>query len=341
MPRKTKRNAITSPELLEQINPENKQLLKDFVNYLKSIQRSDTTISAYINDIEIAFVWNLHFNSNKPFVDWTKRNVVAYQDWLLNNNENSPARVKRLKASLSSISNYICNVLDDEFPNFINIINKVESPVNVPVREKTVFTEEQIDSLLERLVEGKKYDKACALALALYSGRRKAEIPRFKVSDFGDDHLVCEGALYKSDPIKTKGRGVHGKMLECFTLAKKFKPYFDLWMEQRKELGIESEWLFPAPGNPQEYIKISMMNSWAESFSRILDMDFYWHSMRHMTVTNFKRFGIPDSVIQSYIGWADLSMVTVYSDLKADEQLSMYFNADGMVKPEAKSLADM
>ena len=107
MPRKTKKNMITSSDLLAQVNPENKQLLDDFVNYLRSIQRSDTTIEAYINDINIAFVWNLQFNGNKSYIDWTKRNVVAYQNWLLNNNENSPARVKRLKASLSSISNYV------------------------------------------------------------------------------------------------------------------------------------------------------------------------------------------------------------------------------------------
>lgn len=341
MPRKTKKNVITSPELLAQINPENKQLLNDFINYLRSIQRSETTIEAYINDIEIAFVWNLQFNNDKAFVDWTKRNVVAYQNWLLSNNENSPARVKRLKASLSSMSNYICNVLDDEYPNFRNIINKVENPVNTPVREKSVFSEEQIDGLLNLLTEKGKYDKACALALALYSGRRKSELLRFKVSDFDENHLTCGGALYKSDPIKTKGRGVQGKMLECFCLAKKFKPYFDNWMAYRKEHNIESIWLFPDAENPEETLKVPTLNSWANTFSRYLNEDFYWHAMRHMTVTNFKRFGIPDTVIQSYIGWSDLSMVTVYSDLKADEQLSMYFNEDGMVKPETKTLSDI
>lgn len=341
MPRKTKKNMITSSDLLAQVNPENKQLLDDFVNYLRSIQRSDTTIEAYINDINIAFVWNLQFNGNKSYIDWTKRNVVAYQNWLLNNNENSPARVKRLKASLSSMSNYVCNVLDDEYPTFRNIINKVESPVNTPVREKTIFTEEQIDQLLSHLTEKERYDQACALALALYSGRRKSELLRFKVSDFNDEHLVCDGALYKSDPIKTKGRGTQGKMLECFCLAKKFKMYFDNWMSYRRENGIESKWLFPNIECPSEPMKVTTLNSWADTFSRYLKTDFYWHAMRHMTVTNFKRFGIPDTVIQSYIGWSDLSMVAVYSDLKADEQLGMYFNADGMVKPEAKSLSDM
>lgn len=341
MPRKTKMNSITTPELLKQVNPENKQLLNEFVNYLKSTGKSEGTISSYIGDINIAWVWCLQHIDNKSFTDWSKRNVVNYQNWLINENGNSPARVKRLKASLSSLSNFIENVMDDEFPNFKNIINKVESPVNQPVREKTVLTDAQISTLLSTLTESKHYDKACALALAVYSGRRKSELLRFRVSDFTDDRLVCGGSLYKTSKIKTKGRGVNGKMLECFCLAKQFKPYLDKWLEFRNEQGIDSEWLFPTKENPSEHLTIVTLNSWAISFSRILDVPFYWHSCRHFTVSQFVRAGIPDTVIQQYIGWADISMVPVYSDVEADEQLNMYFGENGISAPEQKALSDI
>ena len=105
MSRKTKMNSITSPELLSKINPENSQLLHDFLEYLRSVQRSEATIAGYENDIQIAWVWCLEHNNNMFFVNWTKRNIVAYQSWLLQNNENSPARIRRLKAALSSLSN--------------------------------------------------------------------------------------------------------------------------------------------------------------------------------------------------------------------------------------------
>ena len=334
MSRKTKFNSITSDELLAQVNVENIELLNDFLNYLTSIQRSEGTILQYRNDINIAFVWNLKYNNNKRFVDWTKRNIVSYQNWLLNENQNSPARVRRLKAALSSLSNFIEQILDDEYPDFRNIINKVESPINQPVREKTIFTEEQIANLLNDLTQKQQFDKACALALALYSGRRKSELVRFKVSDFTDDRLVCNGALYKTSPIKTKGRGVNGKQLECFCLAPQFKPYLDRWLEWREAHGIESEWLFPDTKYHDEHMNAAKLNGWARRFTNDLGVDFYWHAIRHMTVTNFKRAGIPDTVIQQYIGWSDISMVPVYSDLQADEQLGMYFSGDGIIKPK-------
>ena len=340
MARSTKMNSITSPELLRQVNPKNKQLLADFLDYLRSVQRSETTIAGYDNDIQIAWVWCLQNNDNKFFVDWTKRNVVSYQNWLLNNNENSPARIRRLKAALSSLSNYIEGVLDDEFPNFRNIINKVENPVNRPVREKTVWEDEELDDLLEKLVERADYEKACYLALAMYSGRRKSELCRFKVTDFTDERLVCGGALYKSSPIKTKGQG-GGKVIPCYTLAKKFKPYLDYWIDYRKRHGIESEWLFPNKKNPREYVPISTINSWSNTFSRISGRPAYIHSLRHYFTTSLAKAGIPDSVIQSIVAWESSDMVRLYTDLDADEQIGMYFQNGDIVIPDKKGLSDI
>lgn len=334
-------NDITSPELLAQVNPDNIALLSDFLDYLKSLQRSELTIRGYESDINIAWVWNLKHNDNLPYVDWTKRQVVKYQNWLLNENNNSPARIKRLKSSLSSLSNYIESVLDDEYPDYRNIIKKVESPVNQPVREKTIFTNEQISILLSQLTENGCYDKACAVALALYSGRRKAELVRFRVSDFTPDNLVSDGALYKTGKIKTKGRGQQGKMLECFCLAKQFDPYLNNWLEYRKQNGIESEWLLPDPNNLDEQMKVTRLNSWAKTFTKMLGVDFYWHALRHMTVTMFARAGIPDTVIQQYLGWSDINMVSLYTDLQADEKMEMYFSADGVKTPEKKSLTEL
>lgn len=340
MGRKTKMNSITSPELLAQVNPENTQLLEDFKDYLRSIQRSETTIAGYENDIQIAFVWCLQHNNNAFFVNWTKRNVVAYQNWLLNSNENSPARIRRLKASLSSMSNFIENILDDEFPNFRNIINKVESPANKPVREKTVWEDSELESLLNKLVERKDYEKACYLALAMYSGRRKSELCRFKISDFNNDKLVCDGALYKSDPIKTKGKS-GGKMINCYTLAKKFKPYLDMWRNIRLDKYGDSEWLFPDAKNPNEHIQISTINSWSNTFSRLSGKPAYIHSLRHYFTTSLAKAGIPDGVIQSIVAWESSDMVQLYKDIDADEQIGMYFKDGDIVAPERKGLGDL
>lgn len=340
MARKTKRNRITDAQLISEINHENARLISDFLDYLRSTQKSDTTIAVYQNDLEIAMVWCLKYNNNCAFTDWKKRDIVSFQNWLVNTNGNSPARVRRIKATLSSLSNYIENVLDDIYPNFKNIIHKIESPVAQPVREKTVLEEEQLDKLLEQLTAKGDHEKACMLALAMCSGRRKAELVRFKTHYFDDENIVF-GSLYKTpELVKTKGRG-RGKYINCYTLVHKFKPYLDAWLNCRKERGIESEWLFPKHKNYDEPLEVTTLNSWANTFSRLLGVDFYWHSLRHYMTTYLSRSGIPDSVIAKLISWESLDMVELYKDISVEETLGEYFGSDGIKARAATSINDL
>lgn len=340
MPRKTKQNKITTPELLEKINPENKRLMEDYLTYLQSIQRSKQTIQGYRNDLEIFFVWDLEHANNKFFVDITKRDLVAYQGWLMNENENSPARIRRLKSTLSSLSNYIENVLDDEFKGYKPIVRKIENPVNQPVREKTVLTDEQCQTVLDELCRRKKYDKACLFALAMCSGRRKSELVRFKVSYFDDENIIY-GSLWRTpEKIITKGRGL-GKPLTCYTLVKEFRPYFELWMDERKRLGIESEWLFPNKTNPEEHMDADTINSWMLTCSKILGIDIYCHCLRHFFTTHLSESGIPDDVIQNILGWASVNMVNIYKDVDTEDELGKYFGEDGIKEVKKASLTDL
>ena len=342
MSRKTQQNKITTPELIAQINPENIRLIEDYMTYLESIQRSPNTISGYMNDLQIFMVWNLQNNKNKLFTELSKRDVISYQNWLLNTNKNSPARVRRLKSTLSSLSNYIENILDDEFEGYRPIIRKVESPINQSTREKTVFEDAQLDSLLDFLVEKKQYNKACCLALAMCSGRRKSELLRFKVDYFNEENIIY-GSLYKTpEKIKTKGRGL-GKYLTVYVMSNKFKPYLNLWLKQREELGITSEWLFPIQNENSEWGQMNpdTLNSWALTFTNFLGVDFYWHSLRHYFCTQLSRLNIPDSVIKEIIGWESLEMVQLYKDISADEQLGKYFDENGIKEVKQGTLSDL
>ena len=336
-------NSITSPELLAQVNGNNRELKKEFLNYLKAINRSEGTIRQYGSDLDIFFCWVLQNAGNKDFSKITKRDIIAFQGWLINDNQNSPARVRRLKATISSLSNFCENILSDEeedYASFRSIVRKIENPPLQPVREKTVWEEDELEELLKKLTDSGEFEKACMLALGVYSGRRKSELCRFRVSDFAEDKLVCGGALYKSDPIRTKGRG-DGKIIPCYTLAKKFQPYLDNWLKEREEKKIESEWLFPDQNDPNGQIAISTLNSWANVFSRMSGRDFYWHSLRHAFTTGLAKAGIPDGVIQSIVNWESADMVRLYKDIDADEEIGMYFQDGEIRAPERKTLGDL
>lgn len=334
MPRKTIQNHITSAEKTARINKNNLRLKDDFLAYLRSVKRSSGTIGGYDNDLLIVFTYIMENLGNKDFQNLTKRDIISIQNWLVSNG-NSPSRIRRIKSAISSLSNYCERILADDDPDFDgyrSIVRKIENPALQPVREKTIWNDEELEGLLDTLISREKYEKACFVALAMYGGRRKSELCRFKVSDFDESRITCGGALYKSTPILTKG----AKYLECYTLVKRFKPYLDLWMKYREEHGIVSEWLFPRADDYSQHIGTSTANSWAVSLSRLSGRDFYFHSLRHYYCSALIRAGIPDSVIVDIIGWSTAEMLKIYNDNPKDEQIAMYFK-DGDISVPTKS----
>jgi len=343
--RSTVYNEITSKEKLEQVNKENIQLEEDFLDYLASIDRSEGTIKQYKANMHVFWCWNLEHNKNKSFIKLTKREISRFQSYAINTWGWSPRRIRTVKATISSLSNFIENILDDEYEGYKPIVRKIESPADGAVREKAVLTEGDILPVLDKLVAQKRYETACFLALTLYSGRRKAEICRFKVSYFTEDNLICGGALYKTpEKMRTKGSGQRGKLLDVYVLAKQFQPYFDLWMEERKNFDIHTDWLFPKCVDGEftdDHIGVSQIDSWSRTVGNMLGRPFYPHALRHTFTTSLLEQNLPESVVQTIIGWESGDMVRVYDDRTAESQLEQFFGEDGIKQTEKKELKDL
>jgi len=343
--RKTVYNKITTEEKLKDINPENIELENDFIEYLESVDRAKSTIKQYRANLHVFWCWNLEYNKNKFFVDLSKREIAKFQNHCINEWGWSPRRTRTVKATLSSLSNFIENILDDEFDGYKPIVRKIESPADEAVREKSVFQEEDLQLLLDKLIERKDYQKACLVALAMYSGKRKAELTRFKVSYFQEENLICGGSLYKTpEKMVTKGRGSRGKLLDVYVLAKPFQPYLDLWLKDREKLGISSDWLFPKYQDGEwldEHIGITTLNSWVRTFSNIMGKPIYLHALRHFFTTQLLEQNLPEAVVQTIQGWTSSEMLRVYDDRTSDSQLEKYFGEDGIKQVEKRGLTDL
>lgn len=346
MARTTVYNNIVTEENLTKVCSDNKELLNEFLEFCESTDKSPLTIINYKSDIEICFVWSLIYNKNKFFIDFNKRDIMKYQNYLLHTLKLGSSRIRRLRSSISSMANFVESMMDDIYPEFRNIINKIPAPAKNIAREKTVLEDKQVQDVLDYLISKQEYQKACVLALAWGSGRRKSELLRFKVSYFKDQNIVF-GALYKTpEKIKTKGRGSQGKLLNCYTLVNKFKKYFELWMNYRKNnLDVDEELddvLFIIKRkNKWIPAQISTLDSWTREFSRLFNTDFYFHCLRHNFCTGLLIAGIPASVIKEIIGWTSIEMVNIYNDQEIDDQLGKYFDENGIKQIEQKGLSDL
>lgn len=324
----------TDEQKLKNCNIKNIQLGSDFLDYLSSIDRSVKTIVNYKNDLDIFWCWNLDYNDNKFFIDLTKREIIKFQNHALNTWGWSSSRIRRVKSTLSSLSNYIENILDDEFPNYKSIIHKIENPIKETVREKTILTKEQVEYLLNELISQKKYQTACAVALAIYSGSRKSELTRFKVSYFDENNILYDAMYRTPEKIKTKGRGAKlGKPLHKYVLLE-FNKYLKPWLQERTRLGIDSEWLLVSKENNEwTQMKISTLDSYAATCSKILQVPFYFHCARHyLTTLLASKYHLPAKIIQEFFGWESSDMISIYDDSEAIDDFDKYFSKEGIKK---------
>ena len=80
---------------------------------------------------------------------------------------------------------------------------------------------------------------------------------------------------------------------------------------------------------------------WAKTFSKILGKPFYWHALRHRFTTKLSEAGIPDEVIQNILGWADISLVSVYKDRDELADLGKYFKDGEIIAAQQGSLSSL
>lgn len=317
-------NLVTAKEW-EQVNKDNKDLMIEFLEYLNSVGRSKETISQYENDLKISFVWLLNNCKNKSFIDIKKRDIIKFQGFLLNNCGMSSARIRRLRSTLSSLSNYIENFLDDEYENFKNIINKIEAPVIQPVREKTVLTFKECEKVADKLIKKGKIQLACFMMTACYSGLRKQELTRLLVKDFTNNiNMSLGNSFYKTSPIKVKGKG---NRIENKYVWNRVDKYLNLWLEYRKNNNIDCDYLFCRKINNQY---LQLLPTSIDSFMRTLTNEFnvpiYCHNFRHVLVSELERAGLPMSVSQFLLGHSSVSITEIYNDVPKDESMEQFKN---------------
>lgn len=157
-----------------------------------------------------------------------------------------------------------------------------------------------------------------------------------------DDENIIYGTFYKTpEKVRTKGKGVNGKMLTCCDAGKAFQALLRCVDGEGGQIWVRSEWLFPDRDDPTKTVPISTLNSWAETFSNILGIPVYWHSLRHFFTTSLAKANLPDSVIKTIIGWESLEMVDIYKDIDDEDEIGKYCMNGEIVGQKQAALSDL
>lgn len=319
IPRKTFRKIITSPEIIEQINPENKMFMKKFLKY-KNAKCSDTTIISYQSDLNIYFCFNVLENENKSFVKTKKLELSDFFDYGLLDLKWSGNRYLRMRSLMNSFSDFIVDFMDEDYPDFKNIVDKAVTKVEkIPVRKKTIILPEQVYRLRDTLIKEDKFQEAVYLMLIAGSGARISESVRIDTDLIDENHTAYEGLfLETTSDIKTKGHGKTGTMMSRFIITDVFLPIYKQWIPMREEIlkknGKEHNKMFiKENGDP---ITLSIIRTWITKWELVLGVNLYAHAFRHFIVSDLTRKGCSSDFIIAVMKWKSAAMYQIYNDIE-------------------------
>ena len=356
MSRETNMVLKANLDILKLVNDENKTLAEEFIEYLEATDKTPSTIKVYKSNLNIINCYLYERCKNKPFVEISKRDILNLQKFMLRAGLSS-ARIKNVRATISSLSNYIEAMLDDEYPNFRNVVGKIPPPPANRVRQHTVLDMDEIQELLDVLTNKGRHQVACYVAMCAYSGARKSETILYQDAWFNDKAVI--NGLYKTPLIRTKGRGSAGKQLNKYVIRNKVDFYLENWRKQREELGVNIDDLFVTKELDDKRrwtgkwlpAQVSTANSFIETCNNIMDLkdengedkelNLYSHSLRHFYATYLAKANIPTEVIADIIGHGSVEMTKLYIDIDSEDSFMKYFSDEGIVEVERGDLKNI
>ena len=198
-------------EIWLEVLEHNREMVEEFLNANKHLSKA--TLHQYTSGLKIFFVFIKDKLKNKPLYNIKKRDFVRYFSWLQDHNLSSSA-LKFKKASVSSLCNYIENIVAEDGEDYKMFRNFTTAIQNIPankVYEKVVITKEEYDLIMKNLLNTENWLGLSWMAFAFNTAARKEEIKQIKTEVIT---YKKTGNFYESHKVRGKGRGVDGKIFQ-------------------------------------------------------------------------------------------------------------------------------
>ncbi|WP_137743247.1 tyrosine-type recombinase/integrase [Robertmurraya siralis] len=297
-------------EMWQQVNDDYRNLVEEFI----SVQsHSPQTKKQYKSSLR-QFGWFIYQSMNdKPLYKITKRDFLRYLSYLRDDRKMSSSGMNLKKATVSSLCNYIENVVADEDKNYKTFRNFTRGLPAIPrnrVYDKVKVTYDEYQEMMKVLESDENYLGMAWLGTAFLVGARRSEIIQFKTEIL--NYKIPDGQNYVlSHIVRGKGSSVDGKPLE-YMIPLDVLPYWKKWIESR---GYESENIFTTKYGGE--IR-QMSSTWADNFctevlSNILGRRINVHIFKNSCITYHLENGVDISLVSKFIAHHnDISTTSIY-----------------------------
>lgn len=310
-------------EMWDKVNRDYRDLVAEFI----SVQNfSKQTKKQYVSGLR-QFGWFICDSmNNKPLYKISKRDFLRYISYLRDDRKLSSSALNFKKACVSSLCNYIENVVADDDDNYKNFRNFTRGLPAIPknrVYEKVKVTYEEYQEMMETLEGDENWLGMAWLATAFRVGARRSEIIQFK-SEILDYEIPQDQTYVLSHIVRGKGASTDGKPLQ-YMIPLDVIPYLKKWIATR---GYDNEYIFTSKDSESGR---QMSPSWADYFcanvlSNILGRRINVHIFKNSCITHLLEQGIDINLISKFVAHHEnISTTQIYDLRDFDEEKNEIF----------------
>lgn len=323
-------------EKLEKVNPENKHLVKSFIDSKYNL--SDDSKAGYISDLNQFMVYVMENYHNEFLLDMDNEDAVdlledfvAFCRTFLGNNER---RVQRRLSSISSLFLFLKkrrkyrtleNAVHSERSSYRikeNPLDYIERPSvkagQKPQITQTYLTKEQVAEIRKGLRKLGDLQLTLFFEFGLSTMARVKTIASVRLDQINFKEGVIENVDLKGGYVDN----LYPEQ-EVFDLIKK-------WLDYRDKEGIKSEYLFITKygGTWRQASKNTMQTVWIKKIGNIIGIpEFHAHDLRHSAATLRKNAGQDIE---------EISELLHHHSLDVTKKHYIKVNADAIKKNKAK-----
>lgn len=269
---KRKKVQYTTPELIAQINPQNKELWKKYLNGKR--QLAESSKNSYTSDINQFFVFILKNYDNKYIFDFETEDMAdLIEDFLAMCQsvfENKDRRMQRRLSSISSLYLYYKKKRKIK-ENVVDLLERPKVQKGVYEIKRVFLTQEQVSQIREGLAQINNTQLTLVFELGLFTMARVNAISSIRIDQIDFENRVIR------DVIEKEGYSITFNLNDrCIELIKQ-------WLDERKEKGIECEYLFVTNYNGWRQASVGQFKStWIKQIGAIIDEpELSMHDLRH------------------------------------------------------------
>jgi integrase/recombinase XerD len=270
-------------------------MLNEFQQFLENEGKSENTIKGYLQSVKTFLKW---FDESKDMTltKLHRENVMEYVSFLRTVKSVKPKTVNTKLNALMKLNEFL---VETNQQTEIVIMKKDYMKVQLPYASLAKVEYKDVEKFRQLVLDSENKRNYAIVTLLAFAGLRISEALQLKMNDF---HFVSRELLIRGKGEKSRTVFMNDKV----------KAALQSWLKERKEKGIDSDYLFVS--NRNKPLDRTTINKLFNTYFEKVGKEITPHDLRHFFCSHAINMGMSVHEVANQAGHSNIHTTLLYTN---------------------------